>query len=89
MVNNSETMGFLKSGWHKTEIITGTNGNQTIYQGKSRTEDGDESAAIWCIKKTTVTKNGSVQTVVEKFADGNFDFDNVWADRAALTYKYY
>lgn len=81
-------MGFLKSGWHKTEINTDLNGNQTIYQGKCASADGQEDLAVWCIKKTTITTVDGVQTIVEQFADGNADYDNVWNDRASLTYKY-
>ena len=88
MINNAELMGFLKSGWHKTEITTDLSGDQTIYQGKCSSPDGQENLAIWCIKKTTITTVGSVQTIVEQFADGNLEYDNVWNDRASLTFKY-
>ena len=88
MINNAEMMGFLKSNWHKTEIITDNNGNQTIYQGKCASSDGQENLAAWCIKKTTITTVGGTQTIVEQFADGDANYDNVWNDRATLTYKY-
>lgn len=88
MINNAETMGFLKSGWCLTEITTDLGGNKTIYQGKCSRHDGQEDLPIWCIKKTTITTVGGVQTIVEQFADGNMDYDNVWNDRASLKYKY-
>lgn len=87
MINNAELMGFLKAGWHRTEIIT-DGGNQVIYQGKCANHDGDESLPVWCIKKVAIATNGGVQTIVEQFADGNTNYDNVWNDRASLTYKY-
>ena len=40
--------------------------------------------AVWQIKRLTFTTAGDVTTAV---ADGNLDFDNVWADRASLTYS--
>ena len=87
MINNIETYGFLQSGWHRTEITT-TDTVQTIYQGKCSNGSGDGSAPIWCIKKVTITTVENVQTIVEQFADGDLRFDNVWADRASLTYKF-
>lgn len=41
-----------------------------------------EGSALWRIKRLTVT--GGVTDI--KFADGNTNFDNVWSNRAALTY---
>ena len=87
-VNNSELSAFLQAGWHKTEIITAKNGDQTIYQGKCAGSSGDETLPIWCIKKITITTNADVQTIVEKFADGSMSFSYTWNDRANLTYKY-
>ena len=42
-----------------------------------------ESDSVWQIKRITTT--GSVIDI--KFADGDSDFDNVWNDRASLTYN--
>lgn len=81
-------MSFLKAGWSITEIITDQNNNKTIYQGKSAGPDVSENDARWCIKKMTITTVNDVQTIVEKYADGNLEYDNVWNDRASLTYKY-
>lgn len=88
MINNTELMSFLKAGWSITEIITDLDGNKTIYQGKSAGPDVLQNMARWCIKKTTITTVNNVQTVVEEYADGNLEYDNVWNDRASLTYKY-
>ena len=41
------------------------------------------SEAIWQIIKVTVS--GNTETIT--YADGNDDFDNVWDDRATLTYS--
>ena len=42
-----------------------------------------DSAAVWQIKRLTVS--GNVTTI--EWADGNEDFDNVWDDRTILTYS--
>lgn len=42
------------------------------------------SAAVWQIKRLTFDAAGDVITEV---ADGDLDFDNVWDDRASLTYS--
>lgn len=42
-----------------------------------------ESAAFWRIKRLTTT--GNVLDI--KWADGNAEFDNVWANRASLSYS--
>ena len=86
MVNSMELYAFLTGGWHRIEIITDGD-NQTIYQGKT-SGSGLESQPVWCIKKTTLTVSGGVQTFIEKFADGDMKYDNVWDNRANLTYKY-
>ena len=41
-----------------------------------------ESAAAWRIKR--MTTSGSVLKI--DWADGNENYDNVWTDRASLTY---
>lgn len=42
-----------------------------------------ESAAFWRIKRLTTT--GSILDI--KWADGNELYDNVWTDRASLSYS--
>jgi hypothetical protein len=42
------------------------------------------SAASWRIKKLTEASDGDVTL---EWADGNSDFDNVWNDRASLSYS--
>lgn len=87
-MNNIELYGFIQGSWHRTEIIKNGN-NQTIYCGKCSAGTGDENLPAWCIKKVTITNIDDVQTIVEQFADGDLNYDNVWANRASLTYKYH
>lgn len=42
-----------------------------------------ESAAVWQIQRLTVS--GTVTSI--EWADGNDEFNNVWDDRASLTYS--
>lgn len=42
-----------------------------------------ESAAVWRIRK--IETIGTVTKIT--WADGNEEFDNVWTDRATLTYE--
>jgi hypothetical protein len=44
---------------------------------------GATSAAVWMIERLTFS--GSDITI--EFADGNAEFDNVWNDRASLSYS--
>ena len=46
------------------------------------------ASPVWCIKKTTITVVNQVETIVEQFADGDMLYDNIWDNRASLTYKY-
>lgn len=42
-----------------------------------------ESAASWRIQRLTIASDDDVAS---QWADGNANFDNVWADRATLSY---
>lgn len=53
-----------------------------IYQGEA-TPGVINSVAGWRIKKMIIGEDGDVDTL---WADGNANFDNVWNDRASLTY---
>ena len=44
-----------------------------------------QTAAVWRVKRETL--DGQGRTTVIEFADGNASFDNVWADRATLSYS--
>ena len=63
-----------------TTLVDEVNSNLTyIGLGKLGTADSD---AKWQIRK--IEKIGSVTTI--QYADGNRRYDNVWDDRASLTY---
>jgi hypothetical protein len=50
------------------------------YLGKAPFGSADD-AAVWQIRRIDLTTG-----VVMKAADGNANFDNIWDDRASLTY---
>ncbi len=43
------------------------------------------SAAIWQIRRFTYDSQNNLETIL--MADGNVEFDNVWDDRASLSYS--
>ena len=43
------------------------------------------NAAAWHIRKMVMDGSGNIIEVI--YADGNANFDNIWADRALLTYS--
>jgi len=53
----------------------------TTYVGEAY-PGADTTAALWRVKRISVS--GNVTSI--EFADGNTQFDNVWDDRAILTY---
>jgi len=53
------------------------------YVGKAAPGSASSSAS-WQIKRLTYTSAGDVTTAV---ADGNLNYDNVWDNRASLTYS--
>lgn len=42
-----------------------------------------ETALVWRIYRLT---NSGTASIKKEWADGNSNFDNVWADRASLSY---
>lgn len=56
-------------------------GETVIYKGQAN-PGSSEASAVWRIKRLTITGDD----VVTEWADGNANFDNVWADRATLSY---
>jgi len=60
-------------------------GKTLIYRGEA-TPGTATSAATWRIRKLDID-NGSNGDVATTWADGNADFDNVWDDRAILSYS--
>lgn len=67
-------------------------GGNLIYEGfayadevaKYETENDATAAGIWAVRAFTYDVGGNLTD--SKWADGNTDFDNVWDDRATLTY---
>lgn len=53
-----------------------------LYKGEAAV-GSSEASAVWRIRKLTIAVDGDV---VEIWADGDANFDNVWANRASLTY---
>lgn len=52
------------------------------YFGKAQV-GAAEGSAVWQIKKMTFGADGDINTT---WADGNANFDNIWTNRAALSY---
>lgn len=55
---------------------------EIIYRGNALPGTA-ESAASWRIERITIQADGDVETL---FADGNDSFDNIWTNRASLSY---
>lgn len=66
------------AGWLLKDAASGS----TTYYGYTITST-DQSQAVWKIRREKVA--GTITTVT--YADGDGNFDNVWANRASLTYK--
>lgn len=63
-------------------IIDTTTTANTTYMGRA-TAGTSRAAAIWQVRKYFNNANGNTELA---WADGNADYDNVWANRATLTY---
>ena len=72
---NTSTLG---SGAGRTIVDTSTS-STIIYIGKSAFAAGTEEA-VWLIKRITTTSGADIEYV-------SLDFDQVWDDRASLTYN--
>lgn len=66
-----------------TQLATRIDDSATpiIYIGKAPIASGT-SSAVWQVVKLDTTSG-----LVKTFADGNASFDNVWDNRASLTYN--
>jgi len=59
--------------------------NNFIYIGEAIPGSGATSAAVWRIRRLEFLS--AIEDDIEQFwADGDADFDNIWDDRAALSY---
>lgn len=66
-------------------IRTDTDGAtpETIYRGRAL-PGSSEASAVWRVERITIAADGDVDIV---FADGNDNFDNIWTNRASLSYS--
>lgn len=65
------------------EIIDSTTTAGTTYIGTCKTSPYSKAAATWQVKKQFTNGDGNTELA---FADGDALFNNVWANRASLTY---
>ena len=63
----------------RTDFIT----DELLYRGEAA-PGSIESDPVWRIRKIAISLDGDVS---EEWADGNANFDNVWADRLTLIYR--
>lgn len=56
-----------------------------LYFGQAHA-GANPASSVWQIQRITFTAPGTDDLIVE-FADGNTAYDNVWDDRAALSYS--
>lgn len=74
----------LTSGQHPSdELVRFVKASSTIsYVGKAATSSAT-SAAVWQVSRLTSDGAGGV---VLEYADGNASYDNIWDNRASLSY---
>lgn len=71
----------------KAQRVDEENGGDTLYVGDALPGTAT-SSATWRIKRITFTVDGSGNTdSVTEWADGNSNRDNIWDNRAALSYS--
>lgn len=63
-----------------TLLVDGVSSSE-VYVGEASSKSSTADP-VWSIFKVVVS--GTLVSI--KFADGNADYDNVWDDRASLTY---
>ena len=78
----SKTSEVVHAGF-TTALDYDTNGN-LIYFGKAG-RGASKAAAVWNIVRLTYDANSQLTDM--QWADGNALFDNVWDDRAGLSYS--
>ena len=86
--NNIENFAFDKSGWQLVEVSADGN---TIYMGKTNIATALPEHHAWFIKRITIsqTEEGGQLIKTEIAVGENDPWENVWDDRASLTYKYF
>ena len=71
----------LKSRFEEDSVT-----QDVFYSGKA--EMGAlTSAAVWQIKRITITEVANITSIDTDWADGNGSFDNIWDNREALSYS--
>ncbi len=65
------------AGWNLKDV----NGS-TTYLGYSLTEGASGALPVWRIRKEVTSGNITTAT----YADGDGNYDNIWNNRASLTY---
>jgi hypothetical protein len=75
-------MGVIRSQSSSIQILVVNGGTGVTYIGEAVSGTAT-SAARWRIRKLVDTSGDLAIT----FADGNKNMDNVWDDRASLTYS--
>jgi hypothetical protein len=73
-------MSLPSEGSHLEDPVSAT----VTYDGKAKRKGAAAASAIWQIFKITYDANGNF--LKKEWADGNQLYDNVWSNRASLTY---
>ena len=73
-------MGIPSEGSHLEDPVSAT----VTYDGKATRKGADPAVAVWSIFKVTYDVNGNFLS--KTWADGNQLKDNIWNNRAGLTY---
>lgn len=64
--------------WIRKDVVSAS----VTYYGYSLTLGADPAAAVWRIRKETTAST----VTTAQYADGNGNYDNIWNNRASLTY---
>lgn len=67
-----------------TQALDYDGSNRVIYQGWAVPRTANKANAVWRVCR--LTYSGDNVTDIE-WADGNESFDNIWNDRASLSYQ--
>ena len=81
---NSKTIQYPFSTDDMMSLIDYDGGANPIYMGRAAPGTAT-SAAAWQIRK--LTYDGSDNVIAIQFADGTNDYDQVWDNRAGLSYS--
>lgn len=82
-VTGNASLASIDATLAKQELVSVDEASATVTYIGFAAIGSSSASAVWKIKKLLIT--GSVTTVT--FADGNANYDNVWNNRASLTYS--